>query len=122
MPMMTGFHSLKNLPEEKVTDEITRRVLIGDKEMIVWWSMQAGAHAAAHTHPHEQMFWVISGRMDFRLGNERRMCNAGDLGVIPGGVEHEAWFPEDTDVIDVFAPPREDFMPGKGAPAYMQKG
>jgi quercetin dioxygenase-like cupin family protein len=122
MPMMTGFHSLKNLPEEKVTDKITRRVLIGDKEMIVWWSMQAGAHAAAHTHPHEQMFWVISGRMDFRLGNERRMCNAGDLGVIPGGVEHEAWFPEDTDVIDVFAPPREDFMPGKGAPAYMRKG
>jgi quercetin dioxygenase-like cupin family protein len=120
--MMTGFHSLKNLPEEKVTDKITRRVLIGDKEMIVWWSMQAGAHAAAHTHPHEQMFWVISGRMDFRLGTERRMCNPGDLGVIPGGVEHEAWFLEDTDVIDVFAPPREDFMPGKGAPAYMQKG
>jgi quercetin dioxygenase-like cupin family protein len=119
---MTGFHSLKNLPEEKVTDKITRRVLTGDKEMIVWWSMQAGAHAAAHTHPHEQMFWVISGRMDFRLGNERRMCNPGDLGVIPGGVEHEAWFPEDTDVIDVFTPPREDFMPGAAAPAYMRKG
>ncbi len=122
MPIMTGFHALKNLPDEKVTDKITRRVLIGEKEMIVWWSMQAGAHAAAHTHPHEQMFWVISGRMDFRLGTERRMCNPGDLGVVPGGVEHEAWFPEDTDVIDVFAPPREDFMPGKAAPAYMQKG
>jgi hypothetical protein len=92
MPIMTGFHALKNLPEEKVTDKITRRVLIGEKEMIVWWSMQAGA--------------------------ERRMCSPGDLGVIPGGVEHE----EDTDVIDVFAPPREDFMPGAAAPAYMQKG
>ena len=121
MPIMKGFHALKDLPEEKVTDKITRRVLIGEKEMIVWWSMQAGAHAAAHTHPHEQMFWVISGRMEFRLGTERRMCNPGALGVIPAGVEHEAWFPEDTDVIDVFAPPREDFMPGAAAPAYMQK-
>ena len=46
----------------------------------------------------------------------------GDVGVIPGNVEHEAWFVEDTEVIDVFAPPREDFFPGAGAPAYMQQG
>jgi hypothetical protein len=40
--------------------------------------------------------------------------------VIPGGVEHEAWFPEDTEVADVFAPPREDFLAGD-TPAYMRK-
>ena len=45
----------------------------------------------------------------------------GDLGLIPGGVEHEAWFPEDTDVIDVFAPPRQDFLTSE-VPAYMRKG
>ena len=78
--------------------------------MIVWWSMKAGAHAAAHRHPHEQMFVMLSGRMEFRLGSDTRMCGPGDLGVIPGGVEHEAWFHEDTEVIDVFAPPREDFL------------
>jgi len=122
MSIMKGFHALRELPEEKVTDKISRRVLIGEKEMIVWWSMKAGAHAAAHRHPQEQMFWMISGRMDFRLGGERRTCRPGDLGVIPGGVEHEAWFVEDTEVIDVFAPPREDFFPGAGAPEYMQKG
>jgi hypothetical protein len=44
------------------------------------------------------------------------------VAVIPGGVEHEAWFPEDTEVIDVFAPPREDFLPGADAPVYMQQG
>jgi quercetin dioxygenase-like cupin family protein len=43
-------------------------VLIGDKTMIVWWSMKAGAHAAAHKHPHEQAFWMLSGRMDLRMG------------------------------------------------------
>ncbi len=119
MPPMKGFHSLARLPVEKVTDKISRRMLVGDREMIVWWSMKAGAHAAAHRHPHEQMFWVLSGRMEFRLGDERRTCVAGDLGVIPGGVEHEAWFPEDTEVVDVFAPPREDFLTAE-APAYMR--
>jgi len=80
------------------------RILVGDKEMVVWWSMKAGVHAAAHQHPHEQMFVVMSGKMEFRLGTEKRTCGPEDLGVIPGGVEHEAWFPEDTRVIDIFAP------------------
>ena len=120
MPTMRGFHALKDLPEEKVTDKITRRVLVGDKEMVVWWRMKAGVHAAAHRHPHEQMFIMLSGRMDFRLGDQRRTCVAGDVAVIPGGVEHEAWFPEDTEVIDVFSPPREDFLTNE-VPAYMRQ-
>jgi quercetin dioxygenase-like cupin family protein len=118
---MKGYRQLSQLPEEPVTPLITRRIVAGEKEMLVFWRMKAGAHAAAHRHPHEQIFWVLSGRMDFRLGDERRSCGAGDLGVIPGGVEHEAWFPEDTEVIDIFSPPREDFLTG-GTPAYMRKG
>ena len=100
---------------------ISRRILAGDQEMIVWWSMKAGAHAAGHQHPHEQIFWVLKGKMEFRLGTDRRICGPGDLGVIPGGVEHEAWFLEDTDVIDIFAPPREDFLTSD-VPAYMREG
>jgi quercetin dioxygenase-like cupin family protein len=121
MRIMRGYGALKDLPEEKISDRISRRVLAGDKEMVVWWSMKAGVHAAAHAHPHEQLFWVLKGRMDFRLGSERRTCLPGDLGVIPGGVEHEAWFPEDTEVVDVFTPPREDFLTGE-VPSYMRKG
>ena len=83
MSVVSGFQVLRDLPEEKLTDQISRRILTGDKEMIVWWSMKAGAHAAAHRHPHEQIFWVLKGRMDFRLGTERRTCGAGDLGVVP---------------------------------------
>ena len=45
----------------------------------------------------------------------------GDVVIIPGGAEHEAWFREDTEVIDFFAPPREDFLVG-GKPAYMSEG
>jgi len=43
----------------------------------------------------------------------------GDVAVIPGDIEHEDFFPEDTEVVDVFAPPREDFLAG-GTPSYMR--
>ncbi len=115
-----GYLQLDKIPEEKVTPLISRKVVTGEKEMVVYWKMKAGAHAAAHHHPHEQIFWMLSGKMQFRLGDEKRTCGPGDLGVIPGGVEHEAWFPEDTEVIDIFAPPREDFLAG-GTPAYMRQ-
>jgi quercetin dioxygenase-like cupin family protein len=116
-----GYVQLDQVPEEKIAPLITRKLVTGEKEMVVFWKMKAGAHAAAHRHPHEQIFWVQSGTMEFRLGDQKRTCRAGDMGVIPGGVEHEAWFPEDTEVIDIFSPPREDFLAG-GTPAYMRKG
>ena len=119
MPKLSGFASLKALPEERITDKISRKVAAGDSEMIVWWSMKAGAQAAAHSHPHEQIAFMLKGKMEFRLGDERRTCVAGDVVVIPGGVEHEAFFPEDSEAIDVFAPPREDFLAG-GPPDYMK--
>ena len=57
--------------------------------------------------------------MDFRIGDERRSMAAGDVAVIPSGVEHEGLFSEDTEVVDIFAPPREDFLVG-GTPDYMK--
>jgi quercetin dioxygenase-like cupin family protein len=56
------------------------------------------------------------GKMYFRIGNERRSMAAGDVAVIPGNVEHEGIFPEDTEVVNVFAPPRE----AGGTPNYMR--
>jgi quercetin dioxygenase-like cupin family protein len=118
MPLISGFGAFADLPEERISDKITRRVLSGDQGMIVWWSIKAGGHAAAHSHPHEQIAWMLKGQMDFRIGDERRSMRAGDIAVIPANVEHEGFFPEDTEVIDVFAPPREDFLAG-GTPPYM---
>ena len=65
--------------------------------------------------------WMLKGKMEFRLGSEQRVCGPGDVVVIPGGTEHEGWFREDTEVIDFFAPPREDFLRG-GKPDYMSEG
>lgn len=119
MLLVSGFGALAQLPWERVTGKIERRILSGSQGMIVWWRMEAGAHAAPHQHPHEQIVWMLKGRMDFRIGNDRRSMVAGDVAVIPGNVEHEGLFPEDTEVVDVFAPPRQDFLAG-GVPAYMR--
>jgi quercetin dioxygenase-like cupin family protein len=117
MPKFSGFSTFASIPEERISDKISRRIVSGDQEMLVWWSIQAGVHVEAHKHPHEQIAWMLKGRMEFRLGDEHRMCGPGDVVVIPGGVEHEGWFHEDTEVIDVFSPPREDFLAG-GKPSY----
>ena len=75
IPVMKGYASLKTLPEEKVGDKISRKILVGEKEMVVFWKMKAGARAAMHQHPHEQIFWMLSGTMEFNLAGEKRTCD-----------------------------------------------
>jgi quercetin dioxygenase-like cupin family protein len=53
----------------------------------------------------EQIVRMLKGKMEFRLGTERWVCGQGDVVVISGGSEHEAWLREDTEVVDFFAPP-----------------
>jgi quercetin dioxygenase-like cupin family protein len=118
MPLITGFEELVSVPEEQITSKIFRRVISGKQGTMVYWRMKAGARAAVHEHPHEQFVWMIKGTMDFRIGNEMRTMKPGDVAVIPGGVEHEGYFPEDSEVIDFFAPVREDFLTG-APPSYM---
>src|SRR5947209_17483597 len=110
---MRGFFTLHDVPEEQVTPLIRRQLVTGEKEMVVLWKAKAGAHAAAHRHPHEQIFWMLSGKMKFRLGDETRVCGPGEVCVIPGGVEHEARCLEDTEVMDVCAPPRRALLSGR---------
>jgi quercetin dioxygenase-like cupin family protein len=52
------------------------------------------------TH-NEQIVWMLKGKMEFRLDSEQRVCGPGDVVVIPGGTEHEAWFREGTEVIAI---------------------
>jgi hypothetical protein len=77
MPVMSGFSTLAGLPWERINDKIERRILAGKQGMIVWWKMKAGAHAASHQLPHEQIVWMLHGRMDFRIGSDRRFDDRG---------------------------------------------
>ena len=102
MSTVVGFGTFSALPEEQISEKISRRILSGDQGMIVWWSIGAGVHVEPHSHANEQIVWMLKGKMEFRLGNEQRVCGPGDVVVILGGTEHEAWVREDTEVIDFF--------------------
>jgi quercetin dioxygenase-like cupin family protein len=119
MPRLVGFSRFAALLEEQISEKISRRILSGDQGMVVWWSIGAGVHVEPHSHANEQIVWMLKGSMEFRLGSEQRVCGQGDVIVIPGGTEHEAWFREE--VIDFFVPPRDDFLLG-GKPSYMSEG
>ena len=110
MPRQVGFSRFAALLEEQIGEKISRRILSGDQGMVVWWSIGAGVHVEPHSHANEQIVWMLKGKMEFRLGSEQRVCGPGDVVVIPGGTEHEAWFHEDTEVIDFSAPPRDDLQ------------
>ena len=115
-----GLRDVCRLTRGAAQQKISRRILSGSQGMIVWWSIGAGVHVEPHSHANEQIVWMLKGKMEFRLGSEQRVCSGGDVVVIPGGTEHEAWFREDTEVIDFFAPPRAEFLLG-GKPAYMSE-
>jgi quercetin dioxygenase-like cupin family protein len=121
MSKLVGFGKFADLPGEQISEKVSRRILSGDQGMVVWWSIEAGVHVEPHSHANEQIVWMLKGKMEFRLGTEQRVCSPGDVVVIPAGAEHEAWFREDTEVIDFFAPPRDDFLVG-GRPTYMSDG
>ncbi len=71
--------------------------------------MQAGWVGAAHSHPHDQMAYVISGHLRIRAGDQTFEVHQGDSFVIKGGIEHQASAIEASVVIDVFTPYREDY-------------
>jgi quercetin dioxygenase-like cupin family protein len=95
MTKLTGFGAFAALPDEQLSEKISRRILSGRQGMIVWWSIGAGVHVEPHSHANEQIVWILKGKMEFRLGSEQRVCSQGDVVVIPGGPEHEAWFREE---------------------------
>ena len=63
MPTLVGFGTFDALPEEQISEKISPRILSGDQGVVVWW-------IEAHSHPNEQIVWMLKGRMEFRLGSE----------------------------------------------------
>ena len=73
MPKLMGFSRFAALVEERISEKISRRILSGDQGMVVWWSIGAGVHVEPHSHPNEQIVWMLKGKMEFRLGSEQRV-------------------------------------------------
>ncbi len=77
--------------------------------MLVRHSMKKGWAGARHSHPHEQMVYVVRGRIRFEYPGGSLEAGAGDSFLVPGGVEHQASALEECEVLDIFTPMREEY-------------
>ncbi len=79
--------------------------------MVSLVDMEPGSQVPVHTHPHEQMGMVLEGSLTMVIGDESRQLRAGDVYLAPGNVEHSVTTGGTlTRVLDIFSPPREDYM------------
>lgn len=94
---------------------VTRRILnTGERLMVVELYLDRGSIVPEHTHPHEQGGYLAKGRLRFVIGDEERILAQGDSWLVPSGVPHTVTALEDSIAIDVFCPPREDFLEQEG--------
>lgn len=105
--VVTGAEAKKSSPEPGLTR------LVGaynDKLFLAEHRMEKGWVGAAHSHPHEQIVYVISGHLKITCGGKTFEVRSGDSFAVRGGVEHQASALEPTHVIDVFTPCRSDYI------------
>jgi len=89
---------------------VQRRTLAtGERQMICQFRVTQGASVPPHSHPHEQVGYVLEGRLRLTIGGQTFEVGPGDSYFIPGGVEHDAVALTDCVLLDVFSPPREEY-------------
>jgi quercetin dioxygenase-like cupin family protein len=105
-----NYYDVKSLKAKKPAAGVEMRVISGERMMMVFFAMEAGAEVPVHAHSHEQMGTVIQGSVELTIGQETRKVGKGEAYLIPSGVTHGARCLENgTEVLDLFSPPREDY-------------
>jgi quercetin dioxygenase-like cupin family protein len=105
--MLTHRSSAK--PVEMQPGVVRRTLSDSERMMLIEVTFGDGAVVPLHSHPHEQVGYLVSGRVLFELGDERRELSAGDSWLVPGDVPHQVTALEPSVAIDVFTPPREEY-------------
>ncbi|PKP85612.1 MAG: cupin [Alphaproteobacteria bacterium HGW-Alphaproteobacteria-2] len=102
----------ESLPREEVRPGVTRTAFRGANAMMVMNWLEPGMEKRPHSHPFEQLAFVVSGRVRFEIGESVVECGPGDVVRIPPDVVHcgEALGSEVALNLDVFAPLREDYL------------
>ena len=83
----------------------------GDKTLMAQFKIAKGSAIPVHSHPHEQTGIMISGKLRFNVDGEILDVETGDSWCLPGSVEHSAEALEDSVIVEVFSPVREDYLP-----------
>ena len=109
------FFRWEDMPKERVTDAIDRRLVTGDRMMLAHVYLEKGAIVPKHSHDNEQITYILEGALHFWIGEngeEELDLRAGEVLHIPSNIPHKAEALEDTLDVDVFSPPRQDWLDG----------
>jgi len=104
-----------DMPAEQLKGGLSRRLITGDRMMIAHVYLKKDAIVPRHSHENEQITYILEGALHFRLGEngEREVTvRAGEVLVFPSYLPHSAVALEDTLDVDVFNPPRQDWLSG----------
>ncbi|HET7458126.1 MAG TPA: cupin domain-containing protein, partial [Gemmatimonadaceae bacterium] len=96
-----------------VTDMIDRRLITGDRMMLAHVYLKKGSIVPTHSHENEQITYILEGALRFWIGDDGAqevVVRAGEVLTIPSNVVHKAEALEDTLDVDVFSPPRQDWL------------
>ncbi|MEE8147969.1 MAG: cupin domain-containing protein [Longimicrobiales bacterium] len=116
-------HRWDDIPLEKVTDVIDRKIINGERMMLTHVYLKKGSVVPMHHHDNEQLTYILDGALKFWIGTEDAeplVVRSGEVLVIPSQVPHKAEALEDTLDVDVFCPPRQDWL--DGTDTYFHKG
>ena len=111
-------HVWAKIPEETLKGTITRKLITGERMMIAHVRLKKGDDVPRHQHENEQLTYILEGVLRFWLGEDESQLvdvAAGEVVVIPSNVPHRALALEDTLDVDVFNPPRQDWLTGTDA-------
>ncbi|HUX73567.1 MAG TPA: cupin domain-containing protein [Steroidobacteraceae bacterium] len=115
-------HRWDDIPAEPLKGTITRRLVSGERMMIAHVYLKKGDDVPRHSHDNEQISYLLSGAMRFWFGaqdEQELVLRAGEVIVIPSNLPHRAFALEDTLDVDVFCPPRQDWL--AGTDAYLRR-
>lgn len=104
---------------EKVTEMISRKLVVGEKEMIGQIYLKKGALVPMHSHESEQLTYILQGALKFLIEGEEITVREGEVLRIPSWVPHQAEALEDTFELDLFSPIRHDWL--DGSDSYFQE-
>lgn len=106
------------IPAEQLKGGITRKLVTGERMMIAHVHLTKGDEVPQHHHENEQLTYILSGALKFWFGadgEQELVVRAGEVIVIPSNLPHRALALEDTLDVDVFCPPRQDWLSGTDA-------
>jgi quercetin dioxygenase-like cupin family protein len=102
--------SWKDVERESLNPLIEREMVYGQQIMVARVFIKKDGHVPLHHHHNEQLTYILEGVLKFAINGKEIMVRAGEVLCIPADMPHEAWALEDTVDLDVFTPPREDWL------------